>query len=61
MIDDYDERLKESFINGIFKGMGYTLIAFFLTIILILLMFGSPDSKTKMICEPCATMIWTNV
>lgn len=57
-----EDRLTNALLDGIAKGIGYTLAGIVMALILILLMFGSPESKTKMVCEPpCAVMIMANI
>lgn len=56
------EKMMDAFLDGIAKGIGYTLAGIVMAVILVLLMFGSPESKTKMVCEPpCAVMIMANI
>ena len=54
------EKMMDAFLDGIAKGIGYTLAGIVMTLILVLLMFGSPESKTKMVCEP-PCMIRANI
>lgn len=57
-----EERLTNALLDGIAKGIGYTLAGIVMALILVLLMFGSPESKTKMVGEPpCAVMIMANI
>ena len=54
-------RMFDAFLDGIAKGVLYTLGALSLALILLLLMFA-PESKTKSITEPpCAVMIMANI
>ena len=56
------EKMMDAFLDGIAKGIGYTLAGIVMAVILVLLMFGSPESKTKMVGEPpCAVMIMANI
>ena len=56
------EKMMDAFLDGIAKGIGYTMAAVIMAIVLILLMFGSPESKTKTVTEPpCAVMIYSNI
>ena len=56
------EKMMDAFLDGIAKGIGYTMAAVVMAIVLILLMFGSPESKTKSVTEPpCAVMIYSNI
>ena len=51
----------DAFLDGIAKGVLYTLGALSLALILLLLMFA-PESKTKTVTEPpCAVMIMANI
>lgn len=55
------EKMMDAFLDGIAKGVLYTLGALSLALILLLLMFA-PESKTKMVGEPpCAVMIMANI
>ena len=55
------EKMMDAFIDGVAKGIGYTLGALALALILLLLMFA-PESKTKTVTEPpCAVMIYSNI
>ena len=56
-----DKRLYEAFLDGVAKGVLYTLAGLFFAIIILLVVFFSPESKTKMICEPSAKMIHANI
>lgn len=47
-----EERLTNALLDGIAKGIGYTLAGIVMALVLILLMFGSPESKTKTVTEP---------
>lgn len=52
----------DAFLDGMAKGALYALAGIVMAFILILLMFGSPESKTKMVTEPpCAVMIYSNI
>jgi len=54
-------RMFDAFLDGIAKGVLYTLGALSLALILLLLMFA-PESKTKTVTEPpCAVMIYSNI
>jgi len=56
------EKMMDAFLDGIAKGIGYTLAGIVMAVILVLLMFGSPESKTKTVTEPpCAAMIYSNI
>ena len=52
-------RMFDAFLDGIAKGIGYTLGALALALILLLLMFA-PESKTKTVTEP-PCMIRANI
>ena len=55
------EKMMDAFLDGIAKGVLYTLGALSLALILLLLMFA-PESKTKTVTEPpCAVMIYSNI
>jgi Na+-transporting NADH:ubiquinone oxidoreductase subunit NqrD len=54
------EKMMDAFLDGIAKGIGYTLAGIAMALILVLLMFGSPESKTKSITEP-PCMIRANI
>ena len=55
------EKMMDAFLDGIAKGVLYTLGALSLALILLLLMFA-PESKTKTVTEPpCAVMIMANI
>lgn len=54
------EKMMDAFLDGIAKGIGYTLAGIVMALILILLMFGSPESKTKSVTEP-PCMIRANI
>ena len=55
------EKMMDAFIDGVAKGIGYTLGALALALILLILMVA-PESKTKSITEPpCAVMIYSNI
>lgn len=57
-----EERLINALLDGIAKGIGYTLAGIVMALILVLLMFGSPESKTKSVTEPpCAVMVYSNI
>ena len=54
-------KMFDAFLDGIAKGVLYTLGALSLALILLLLMFA-PESKTKTVTEPpCAVMIMANI
>ena len=53
------EKMMDAFIDGIAKGIGYTLGALALALVLLLLMFA-PESKTKTVTEP-PCMIRANI
>ena len=53
------EKMMDAFIDGVAKGIGYTLGALALALILLLLMFA-PESKTKTVTEP-PCMIRANI
>ena len=54
-------RMFDAFLDGIAKGVLYTLGALSLALILLLLMFA-PESKTKTVTEPpCAVMVYSNI
>ena len=55
-----EERLTNALLDGIAKGIGYTLAGIVMALVLILLMFGSPESKTKSVTEP-PCMIRANI
>lgn len=56
------EKMIDAFLDGMAKGALYALAGIVMAFILILLMFGSPESKTKMVTEPpCAVMIYSNI
>ena len=55
------EKMMDAFLDGLAKGVLYTLGALSLALILLLLMFA-PESKTKTVTEPpCAVMIMANI
>jgi len=53
------EKMMDAFLDGIAKGVLYTLGALSLALILLLLMFA-PESKTKTVTEP-PCMIRANI
>ena len=54
-------RMFDAFLDGIAKGVLYTLGALSLALILLLLMFA-PESKTKTVTEPPgAVMVYSNI
>lgn len=54
-------KMFDAFLDGIAKGVLYTLGALSLALILLLLMFA-PESKTKTVTEPpCAVMVYSNI
>ena len=54
-----EERLTNALLDGIAKGIGYTLAGIVMALILVLLMFA-PESKTKTVTEP-PCMIRANI
>ena len=46
------EKMMDAFLDGMAKGALYALAGIVMALILILLMFGSPESKTKTVTEP---------
>ena len=50
---EMDRRIRNCFINGLCRGMAFTAAIVIMTILLIGVMFFSPEEKTKMVCEPC--------
>lgn len=56
------EKMMDAFLDGMAKGALYALAGIVMALVLILLMFGSPESKTKTVTEPpCAVMIYSNI
>ena len=46
------EKMMDAFLDGMAKGALYALAGIVMALILVLLMFGSPESKTKTVTEP---------